>query len=628
VSAQGGHGAGALYALVVPPLLALTVGAPLVASAGRPAAHRVTARDRATTRAYLRADYAYERSLVASAHRDRAAARALAVKLVAECPGALAGAPGRAGSSSFEPPPLAPRKRGEANRERRQRVLLELELIAAVLRAYEEPDRAQALAYARAVGSLRWTDAGLTSFVHTSAAALEAELRSVPLDVCADLRFWTQSGYRTLPHATKMLGRRVRGLVMLLLSTSGPDPVRLLRPVAGPRERALARRIARLQRRGGSSLESLSGTLARTGRALGIPSAPEEREAPPEGAVVIGRGRTASGARYQIWIPLARSAPDARHAPPAGPGPPSGPSCAIPVEYEVTEGDRSGDVSTASGSGVCLSRTHPAGIHLLCQGDHWQIEGQTVEGATSVRLNVRSGGQVVSPVALVPAAQGGPAGFYLQLLKPSQVPASLEELSGEGRVLRRIGFSRKRKCLPPKRPKRPKRPRVRKPPRLLATRVIAEARVPGGPRFRILAYRVRFLGRVRSSIHAEVVSGEPFPLIGTFSGEGSGPRRPRRSPFGLRRETGCQPREYALIYGILRKPGDTVLARTSSGLRALHRVHIPQALHANGDLAYIALDSMPTEVIVRSASGKPVAHQDLRSQARDLRERCEGEAEG
>ena len=51
-------------------------------------------------------------------------------------------------------------------------------------------------------------------------------------------------------------------------------------------------------------------------------------------------------------------------------------------------------------------------------------------------------------------------------------------------------------------------------------------------------------------------------------------------------------------------------------------------LHVQGVLAYIALPAVPTEVIVRSPSGKAVFTERLGREAREEKEFCEGEAEG
>ncbi len=88
------------------------------------------------------------------------------------------------------------------------------------------------------------------------------------------------------------------------------------------------------------------------------------------------------------------------------------------------------------------------------------------------------------------------------------------------------------------------------------------------------------------------------------------------------------PAEFAILYGLLRKPRDVVLARTASGLVALRKVKIPKALHAGGALVYVALGSVPEEVLVRTPTGRTLSRTNLAGKARDAREVCQGEAEG
>jgi hypothetical protein len=71
-----------------------------------------------------------------------------------------------------------------------------------------------------------------------------------------------------------------------------------------------------------------------------------------------------------------------------------------------------------------------------------------------------------------------------------------------------------------------------------------------------------------------------------------------------------------------------VLARSGGVLRPLTRARIPAVLHVRGVLAYIALPGVPSEIIVRSPSGKTIATERLGAAAREARETCEGEAEG
>ena len=78
----------------------------------------------------------------------------------------------------------------------------------------------------------------------------------------------------------------------------------------------------------------------------------------------------------------------------------------------------------------------------------------------------------------------------------------------------------------------------------------------------------------------------------------------------------------------MRKPGDVVLARTTTGLVPLRKVKIPKALHAGGVLVYAALPSVPQEVVVQTQEGQEGFSHEPPTKARDAREVCEGEAEG
>ena len=92
--------------------------------------------------------------------------------------------------------------------------------------------------------------------------------------------------------------------------------------------------------------------------------------------------------------------------------------------------------------------------------------------------------------------------------------------------------------------------------------------------------------------------------------------------------TGCEPRAYAILFGVLSAPADTVLARSSGSLQPFQRVRIPASLHVRGVLAYIPLAAVPSEVLVRTPAGTTVLTENLAHRAREARETCEGEAEG
>ncbi len=71
-----------------------------------------------------------------------------------------------------------------------------------------------------------------------------------------------------------------------------------------------------------------------------------------------------------------------------------------------------------------------------------------------------------------------------------------------------------------------------------------------------------------------------------------------------------------------------MLARVSGTLVPLRKVVIPAHLHAGGVLAYGALSPLPTELLVRNASGRTIDRANLAEAAKSNTETCEGEAEG
>src|SRR5207237_517072 len=100
------------------------------------------------------------------------------------------------------------------------------------------------------------------------------------------------------------------------------------------------------------------------------------------------------------------------------------------------------------------------------------------------------------------------------------------------------------------------------------------------------------------------------------------------SPFNVQIERGCQPSEYAIVFGVLRDPTDTVLVRSGGRLLPLRHARIPSGLHVTGVLAFIALPGPPTELIVRTSLGRTVVTRHFDREAREAKETCEGEVEG
>ena len=219
-----------------------------------------------------------------------------------------------------------------------------------------------------------------------------------------------------------------------------------------------------------------------------------------------------------------------------------------------------------------------------------------------------NGRQITSRVAFVPPRLGGPTGFYYQVVRgPSPIPVSLAELDAHGKVLRVLKLHRFAGCTK----------------HLLkflkgGIRALVHGRVPQGPTFSIVGEAYRFLGHIHFALDVQTSDG----------GGSESPSGQKPSIFSRSLWTACQPHPYAIVYGLLKRPADTVLARTSGKLSALHRVAIPSHLHAGGVLVYTVSATVPSELLVRDRSGKTIVVENLRRSGKEATETCEGEAEG
>jgi hypothetical protein len=575
---------------------------------------RVTPRDRAATRGYLEAELAYARARLAAVPASHERDEALARTLGAECAGVLANAPFKTLSALDEPPERIPsaRERGEQNRLQRQWGDLQLELGFVLGQAPTAAVREAELSYVHKLRSLHWTNPGLTTLEHHDAEALERELQIAPPALCVDMRAWAASGYQRISPGTKAFEAKLNAA----LSVAFADLARLGPPLesplryAGPRERALEQTLTHLERKQVASLERASALRARIERTLGIPEEhePQPRQGPPSGAIVIGRGRTAAGSSYTIWAALPGSEAH------------KGFSC-----QQVIGVEEFGHGNRGSRRG-CATPAHPQPPTVECDEGVLTIEAQTVPRARRVRLTLSDGRQIVSHVAVLPARLGGPAGFYYQAVRgPSPIPVSITELDAHGRTLRKQALEPYKGCVKGK-------PTFTVGPR----RTIVRGGVPQGPPFSIIGERAGEEGATRLELHVEVegaLADEGSATYIAFDARARASARLRAAVtsrvggFGVQTRTGCRPHEYAILYGVLRDPRDEVLAREGAQTTVFGKARIPAILRARGVLAYLALQSVPSEVLVRSPAGKTVAVEKLTRRAREAKETCEGEAE-
>jgi hypothetical protein len=583
----------------------------------------------AATQAYLIATVSFEEAELADLPKSVAATEEAAARISGECPGVLAGAPpaerepGIGGVVGLGPPmPPGARPMGERTRQSRQREDLQQELSIALAAARMQPNREAAGALLAALTPLKWSNPKITFLVHLILTEAREELDVAVPAVCADMKTWVASGYRTLSPASKEFASRSEALLKLAFEAFAvysqarvqPFP-KILAPYESASDEALAVRSEALAAELRKANDTQSGTLEQLERTIGLPAPKVPKvKRPTRKPVMIGRGKTAAGGRYVATVePRLRSL-----------------GC---VNVTITEpsSPRLGallEVLSGEGTGRCLSRSHirpEQSVH--CNSGLLTVEADLLPAARSVRLLLSDSHTITSPAIRVPARLGGPAGLYYQVVRgPSPIPVSLTEFDAQGRTLVVLKLPAVVECT--------KHP-VKYFPGGIAT--LAHESLPQGPSFTIRGERYRKLGAVHFELKLKVSNEEQ--LFGPGGGSsvpasveeearvGADTSLRDRRAFQPKASSGCEPQPYVIIYGLLKASHDTVLARVAGTLVPLHKVAIPARLHAGGTLAYGAFSPIPTELLIRNASGRTVARQDLGEAAKAETETCEGEAE-
>ncbi len=576
----------------------------------------------AATRAYLLAAVSFEETELANLPQEIALREAVAAGISGECAGILTNAPpheevlgfGLVGSGSHPAP--SPRAEGERHRQSRQLGELKLELSLALADQRTQPDREADQAFIHALTPLKWSNPEITLLIHLIVEGAQEELDFPAPAVCADMKTWVTSGYRTLSPASKELASRSEAilkrtfeLIALIPQTDIKASPNIFARYEDAADRALARRsealTAQLKKGNGTQADDLKRLEA----TVGLPPAKAPKVEPPKRKpVVIGRGRTAAGGSF-----VARVEPRTRAQRALG--------CVFVTITEPSRRRSEGLIELLSGEGTdrCLSRSHvdpePA-VH--CNSGLLTVEANLLPSTRSVRLLLSDERTVTSPAILLPARLGGPAGLYYQVVRgPSPIPVSLTELDAEGRTLTVLKLPAVVEC-------------TKHPVKYFPGGIVhlAHGSLPQGPSFTIRGEGYRKLGADHFELKLTVSNEEM--LFGGGGGDllEAGVAIPNgRQVFEPQGSTGCLHQPYAIVYGLLKAPRDTVLARVSGTLVPLRKVAIPARLHAGGVLVYGAFTPMPTELLVRNASGRTVDRRDLSQAAKSETETCEGEAE-
>jgi hypothetical protein len=556
-----------------------------------PAGIAATSADTAATYALLQARYRLDEAILQNAPASGSDGSTLTERLGQECDGVLAGAPRE------EPDPLSEgsatetrRAEGERQRSELQLQTIQEELALSYAAAIYQPDRAATEAFAAQVTPLIWSNSRIAPLVSRDVRDLEEDLSPPVTDVCADMKAWAQSGYHTLSAASREFAAARKARIEATGPSGSLDS--LLKPYEGPIERRLLQRTQTLATRLRTTLTGPLRELSRLQRALGVPEGPfEESKREP----VLGRGATEAGGSFVVRRETAQEqfVSQCKHA----------------VSIEITERSKgSRDFSESSDTSVCLGGRAGQQASGECSDEVQSITSAVPSSVRTARLLLSNGRTITSRVVRIPRRDGGPRGVYVQAVRGySPYPISLTELDAKGEVVGVVQLTLLR-CHPEPPEKRP------------TFVMLAEGATPEGAPFSIQGIAFQS-GRGHASFNLELDAG----LSGRGQAIEVANTKPKTFSWSLGME--CPPHEFAIVYGILSAPGDSVLARTSAGLVPLTKVAIAADLHSEGPLVYGVFSTLPSELVVLGSDGSTLYTESLAAKAKEEAEFCAGYAE-
>jgi hypothetical protein len=539
--------------------------------------------DAQATHAYLTAQYKLVTALLHEAAVARGAESAAAAQLARECPGVVSGMPQEPSLKLFPAPPS--RARGENARLSQQKQTIEEELDTAIVLPGESRYRPAEEAYAAEVRELSWSNPAIASALQAATTAgLEAVSAPAP-PFCADARAWAQSGYQALSTASQEFEAARRSSDQREKRSLGA----LLKPYESASDRALIRKTSTVENKLLAGASAAVRTVFSLDRIVGFPQAGAEE--PKQ--ITLGHGRTAAGTRFEVS---------------SGSGLPGAlGSChrSAAVSYS-RPGAPEVLIEGGPNNPICLSSPqyrHPA---LFCEVGIETIQTAVPTLVRSVRLVLADGRTIQSRVVRIPRRDGGPADIYAQEIRGSTSHAvSLLELNAGGGVVLTVKLPRYR-CV-----------KSRKEPEELPTDTeLASGRTPEGETFTISAFG-GFNGEPSLSVDTGVDPGLNEPAIGLGASKA----------FSWSLSIGCAPHPYAILYGILMRPGKSVVAQTPQGAVPLNMVPVESRVHAKGPLVYGAFSALPTELTVLGANGSTIYTENLQAKATEAAQFCEGYAE-
>jgi hypothetical protein len=224
------------------------LGGPSVVSASV----SVSSTDASATHSYLHIVSAQTRAEVKGLHVGIVAIEAFAKTLQVKCPGVLA-----------SEPKLSPDEKPSSSA-----VMIAEEELSASTGVAEQTEYKRRRAFVRAVSPLRWSDRALTRLVHSYALGELAQAKLYTPDLCADVRAWVNSGYKSVSPGTESYLRRVAALSK---RTSGVKEVimRKLKRYESPADKRVAKQTAKLEESAEHTLlPKILSALGKVGQAL------------------------------------------------------------------------------------------------------------------------------------------------------------------------------------------------------------------------------------------------------------------------------------------------------------------------------------------------------------------------
>jgi hypothetical protein len=546
--------------------------------------------DEQATHAYLLAQYKLVTALLHDASTARGAESAAATQIARECPGVVSGMPQE--PSRF--PALPPRARGENARLTQQKQTIEGELDAAVDRPGENLDRPAEEAYAAEVRQLSWSNPAIASALGAETATRLEAVSALTPSFCADARAWAQSGYRALS-ATSREYEASRARRRSADRGEERSLTMLLTPYEDASDRALIRKTDAVEEKLLANAEDTVATVFRLDRTVGFP---QIGNGEPK-RTVVGHGRTAAGTRFQVSTESG--------------GLFDGRGCHRSASvYYSRPGAPEALIQGGPNNPICLSPPQYRRPALFCEVGIETIQTAVPASVRSARLVLADGQRVESRVTRISRRDGGPTGIYAQEIRGSTSHAvSLVELNVGNSVVLTVKLPRYR-CIK----------RRNEPEGLPTITELASGRTPEGEAFTISTF---------GSLNTEP-SDILKPLLSVDIGVNPELNEPVIPPgaskaFPWSLSIGCAPHPYAILYGILAPPGESVTARTPQGAIALNVVPLEPRLHAKGPLVYGVFSALPSELTVLGANRSTVYTENLQAQATEAAQFCEGYAE-